>query len=186
MSGSGNQEQDLGRETDAGSPKLALATLNTPRNHARPYDPLAPPPKPALASDPKPKASDSYRSSDGTVSSVWSISSVFSSFFNGANSGTSSATTSRTNSTNFDEISKQDRPSGPPVTSRFSTWTLDVADQRSGEKLYSSIYALVRESSRVGVYGGLVDIWQRKIIHEEWREQFWSKADDYESILEVC
>jgi hypothetical protein len=72
------------------------------------------------------------------------------------------------------------------VTSRFSTGTLDFADQSSGEKLYPSINALVRESSRVGVYRGFVDIWQRKIIHEEWREQFWSKADDYETILEVC
>jgi hypothetical protein len=185
MSGSGNQEPDLGRETDAGSPKLALATLNTPRNHTKPYDPLAPPPKPVLASDPKPKASNSYRGSDETVSSVWSVSSVLS-FFIGTNSGTSSATTSRTNSTNFDEISKQGRTSRPPVTSRFSTWTLDVADQSSGEKLYPSINALVRESSRVGVYRGFVDIWQRKIIHEEWREQFWGKADDYETILEVC
>lgn len=183
-----NQEPELGRVADADGPSLAI--LSIPRNHAKPYDHLDPPPKPRLASDPKPKASGYYRGSDETVSSVWSISSVFS-YFIGANSGTSSAATSRPNSTNLDDTFKRNRTSRPPAISRFSAWTIDIADEGLVEKLYPSmdngaVYALVQEAAKVGMYRGYVDIWQRKIIHEKWREEIWSKTENSERILEVC
>jgi len=49
-----------------------------------------------------------------------------------------------------------------------------------------AVYALVREAGKVGMFRGYVDIWQRKIIHEEWHEEIWSKAENSVRILEVC
>jgi hypothetical protein len=187
MSLPGPNDPDLGDKTDSAGAKLALDTLNTPRNQAKPFNHLAPPSRPALASDPKPIVSR------GTNETVSSTSTTFSSLFNGANSGTSSAATSRSNSVNFEQLSLQELISIPSTRSRFSAWstlTIDLPNDALSEPISpatntGAVYALVLKTAKVGMYHGYVDICQKQMIRDKWYQGLWSILDP-KNILEVC
>jgi hypothetical protein len=186
------QGQSELREDDvSGGPKLALDALNnlTPSNQAKPYNPLFPPPRPALASDPKPKPSGNDLEADDKSWSMSTISTTLSSLLYRENTGTSSAATSRSNSANFEGIFQQVRTSTPLAISRWSTWTTDFIEQGSSEEGYPSInkgavYALARETFRVGTYRGYVDTWQS--LRDKWQEKIWTMVENPKAVVEVC
>jgi hypothetical protein len=178
----------VGEVADSEGAKRALEALNTPRNHAKPYNILSPILRPELKSDLKSKASESYRVSNETK---WSSGvSRVSSLFGLAPSGTSSAATSPPTSKDFDETFKQARAPAPPLVSRWSTATVDSTNQSSSDGPdhfvnRGAVYALVQESTKTGLLRGAVDVSRKEILHEKWSKRIWHMIECPESFLEV-